>query len=70
MLCKLLSGTPTGLCQEQPPGLFSRQWTNGKATLDCNTGEASLRPFPSLMRGGGVVHAAAVAPGVAAVVAQ
>ena len=53
----LQPGTPTDLCQEQPPGVFSRQWTNGKATLDCNTGEASL-PFPSLV------------PGAAAVVAQ
>eukprot|EP00912_Choanoflagellata_sp_UC4_P000213 UC4_evm3s135 len=40
-------GEPQGLCKIESPGVFSRQYTNGKATLDCNTFEANL-PFPSL----------------------
>lgn len=31
-----------GLCAEGPAGVFSRQWTNGVAQLDCNTWTASL----------------------------
>ena len=40
-------GTPLGLCQEGPVGVFTRQWTRGQAALDCNTWAASL-PFPLL----------------------
>jgi len=43
----LQAGTPTGLCTEEEIGIFSRQWSAGKATLDCNTWSANL-PFPSL----------------------
>ena len=39
-------GEPAGgaLCTEGPPGVFSRAWTKGVATLDCNTWVADL-PF-------------------------
>ena len=40
-------GTPLGLCEEQTSGVFSRKWTRGVATLDCNVWQASL-PFVSL----------------------
>lgn len=40
-------GEPTGLCTEAPPGVFSRNWSLGVASLDCNTWQASL-PFGSL----------------------
>lgn len=30
-------GTPLGLCAEGPTGVFTRPWTRGNATLDCNT---------------------------------
>ena len=43
----LQPGEPTGLCEESKPGVFSRAWTAGVASLDCNTFKASL-PFPSL----------------------
>ena len=43
----LQPGTPTALCAEGPPGVFSRAWTEGTAELDCNEWTASL-PFPSL----------------------
>ena len=43
----LQAGTPVGLCAEGPAGVFSRRWTAGTATLDCNTWTAGL-PFPSL----------------------
>lgn len=29
-------GTPTGLCTQVAPGVFSRAWTRGTATIDCN----------------------------------
>ena len=35
-------GEPAGLCQEGAQGVFSREWTKGKATLDCNTWQATL----------------------------
>jgi len=35
-------GVPTGLCVEEEKGVFSRQWSKGKATLNCNTWQASL----------------------------
>ena len=35
-------GEPAGLCQEGAPGVFSREWTKGRATLDCNTWQATL----------------------------
>lgn len=40
-------GEPTGVCVESPAGVFSRQWSRGTASLDCNTWSASL-PFPVL----------------------
>jgi hypothetical protein len=44
----LQPGVPTGGCQEGPTqGVFTRRWSNGVATLDCNTFTANL-PFPSL----------------------
>jgi hypothetical protein len=43
----LQAGTPVGLCQEGPEGVFSRVWSAGTAVLDCNTWTADL-PFPSL----------------------
>jgi hypothetical protein len=30
-------GVPRGLCAEVAPGVFSRAWTHGNATVDCNT---------------------------------
>lgn len=35
-------GTPVGLCQQPAPGVFTRLWSNGNATLDCNTWTAQL----------------------------
>ena len=35
-------GTPTGLCTYAGAGVFSRTFTRGKATLDCNAWEATL----------------------------
>ena len=35
-------GEPTGLCAETTKGVFSRNWTRGVATLDCNAWEATL----------------------------
>jgi hypothetical protein len=43
----LQTGEPTELCVEAPSGVFSRDWTMGTATLNCNDWTASL-PFPSL----------------------
>ena len=43
----LQPGTPTGLCQHEGPGVYSREWTHGKAVLDCANFTATL-PFPSL----------------------
>jgi hypothetical protein len=36
-------GVPTGLCTETSAGVFSREWTKGRATLDCNLFEAELK---------------------------
>ena len=35
-------GTPTGLCAQETPGVFSRAFTRGKATLDCHAWTATL----------------------------
>ena len=43
----LQPGTPSGLCKSEGGGVYSREWSNGKVTLDCNAWEAKL-PFPSL----------------------
>lgn len=43
----LQPGIPLGLCAEGPVGVFSRNWSAGTATLDCNEYTASL-PFPTL----------------------
>jgi hypothetical protein len=40
----LQAGEPVGLCVEERPGVFSRQWTEGTAELDCGKWEAKL-PF-------------------------
>jgi len=40
-------GEPLGLCSEAAPGVFTRRWSRGVATLDCNTFEATLA-FKSL----------------------
>ena len=37
------------VCQEAGPGVFSRRWTRGTVSLDCNAFEAQL-PFSSLER--------------------
>jgi hypothetical protein len=37
-----------GLCSESQPGVFTRAYTAGVASLDCNQWTASL-PFPSLV---------------------
>ena len=42
----LQPGEPKGLCKEAA-GVFHREWSNGIASLNCNTYTASL-PFPSL----------------------
>eukprot|EP01048_Picozoa_sp_COSAG05_P025389 COSAG05_NODE_6435_length_958_cov_4.103609_1_plen_159_part_00 len=39
-------GTPTGLCKEGPPGRFSRAWSKGSASLDCNAWTSTLN-FPT-----------------------
>jgi len=43
----LQAGEPTGLCAQVTPGVFTRPWTNGVASLDCGSFVADL-PFPSL----------------------
>ena len=48
-------GEPLGLCTEEKPGVFSRQWSKGSATLDCARFEATLtfelkRPNPMIGR--------------------
>lgn len=35
-------GTPTGLCKESTPGVFTREWTKATAQHDCNTGQSSI----------------------------
>ena len=35
-------GEPTGACTETSPGVFSRTWSKGSATLDCGTWTATL----------------------------
>ena len=40
-------GRPLGLCQEGPTGVFTRQWSKGVASLDCNQWEAHL-PFATI----------------------
>ena len=36
-----------GLCEESAPNVFTRKWSKGDASLDCNTYTAGL-PFGSL----------------------
>jgi hypothetical protein len=43
----LQPGTPKGLCRKDRAGVYSREWTNGVARLDCHTWRSDL-PFPSL----------------------
>jgi len=35
-------GEPVGLCEQTEKNVFSRRWTKGSATLDCNTWTAKL----------------------------
>lgn len=35
-------GEPAGSCQQERPGVFSRRWSKGKATLDCNSWASTL----------------------------
>ena len=35
-------GEPKGLCTEERPGIFQRNWSKGVAALDCNTYTATL----------------------------
>jgi hypothetical protein len=35
-------GVPLGLCSNTTAGVFTRQWSKGTATLDCNSFEATL----------------------------
>lgn len=35
-------GEPQGVCVQSPSGVFTRQWTYGAVTLDCNTWTASI----------------------------
>ena len=44
----LQAGQPAGLCVEAPSGVFSREWSLGTATLDCNCYSADLS-FQSLV---------------------
>jgi len=41
-------GEPTGLCNETSPGVFSRPWSRGTPTLDCNNWSSSL-PFSEVL---------------------
>jgi hypothetical protein len=43
----LQPGTPSGQCKAESKGVWSREWSGGKAVLDCNSYEAKL-PFASL----------------------
>jgi hypothetical protein len=36
-------GTPVGLCAQAAPGVFSRTWTRGTATIDCNKWEGTFQ---------------------------
>ena len=40
-------GRPLSLCEEGPAGVFSRRWSKGIATLDCNSWQADI-PFSAL----------------------
>ena len=42
----LQPGTPKGLCRKEG-SVYSREWTNGVASLDCGSFTSSL-PFPAL----------------------
>ena len=43
----LQPGTPVGLCKRDGGGVYSREWTNGVARLDCGSFTGAL-PFPTL----------------------
>jgi hypothetical protein len=47
---RLDTGTPTGGCVEAPTSVFSRNWTGGRAAVDCTMGMATL-DFALLPRG-------------------
>jgi hypothetical protein len=50
MFCVLFeiahAGEPMGLREEGPPGVFSRAWSKGSASLDCNARTSKLE-FPA-----------------------
>lgn len=41
-LHRLDTGKPTGSCKEEAPGVFSRNWSRGRAAVDCNAATATL----------------------------
>ena len=43
-------GEPQGVCYEAAPGVFTRAWTYGNATLNCNTMTAEVPVNPSQHR--------------------
>ena len=51
-LYRLDTGVPAGPCLETRPGLFSRAWSGGRASVDCSAASARLdfgllpRPLP------------------------
>lgn len=43
-------GEPEGTCFEAAPGVFTRAWSYGNATLDCNTMTSSIPVNPTQAR--------------------
>ena len=43
---QLETGRPTGGCNEESPGVFSRRWTKGSAKVDCGAGTGMLNFKP------------------------
>jgi hypothetical protein len=41
-LYDMFTGSPLELCTERDPGVFSRKWSGGSASFNCNTGESVL----------------------------
>jgi len=61
-LHRLDTGKPTGACTEAPKGTFSRNWTKGKAVVDCTTAKGTLdfKMLKSDDTGAGVVSVSCV----------
>jgi len=49
-------GEPSGLCAEVGPGLFTRTWTYGNITLDCNAWRATIPHRDSAPKPRPVLH--------------